>query len=59
MEKYTQQETIIQKLQTYNSELMRQLESMEFNVQEVDGSDSDQTEMMHGEIDGASNFSKS
>lgn len=64
MQKYTQQETVIQKLQGSNTELLRQLEFMEFKMGEMGGSDSDETEMMHinqGDqmSDGMSNWSRS
>ena len=59
MQKYTQQETVIQQLQVTNQELLRQLDNMEYHREE--SSDSDQTEMMHlhGDVssDGRSNFS--
>ena len=59
MQKYTQQETVIQQLQVTNQELLRQLDNLEYHREE--SSDSDQTEMMHlhGDVssDGRSNFS--
>lgn len=65
MQKYTQQETVIQRLQVTNQELLRQLDNLEFKIDEMqgDGSDSDQTEMMHlvgdvSSMDGRSNMSK-
>jgi len=53
---------VIQKLQGTNSELLRQLEFMEYKIGPSGDSDSDETEMMQmqGEMsDNGSNFSKS
>ena len=64
MQKYTQQETVIQKLQVLNQELLRQIDNLEYKVELIQGgaeSDSDHTEMMHvhgdQSSDGRSNFS--
>ena len=48
MEKYTQQETVIQQLQVANQELLRQLDNLEdqMGYSQEDGSDSSGTEMM-------------
>ena len=48
MEKYTQQENVIQRLQVTNQELLRQLDQLEEEIDysQEDGSDSCGTEMM-------------